>query len=643
MAVNKAYTSMLPTASDLEGALFNVSEVNAESDTGYESKKASISEVGAEIVSEIEWQSDLDTTDKTVTGAINELKRLVSLIPQFSIEVVQTLPVSDISETTIYLVPASDPEQGNYYEEYIYVNNAWELVGTTAVDLSGYYTSAQTDTLLAAKANSADLATVATSGAYSDLSGKPTIDTQLDTTSTNAVENRAVAEAINELSQRIDLLEDVWGLEYDFDNSHAVRLAGASGRTAGSDFDNFAPWQRRRCILTNDGVVLAYYGETGYTETGALTEAITKDGTTYAIGTEVQVMVEQKPVWYRVVPIKITPNTDSNVGYHGQIIQYYVTDKPKVGFDLHPAFYGEVRPIYLSAYEGSYFDTALGRIFNDDSDTSTMINGSDKLCSIGNNTKPISGLYKNLNKANLETIAQNRGANWHLETIQVNMLNILLFAIEYASFNSQNEIGAGVTAITDNTSYNCASLTGSTSSLGNASGRATSTISSKGATQTTETDANKTSVTYRGVENIWGNIWKHINGINIHGNGSQAGGQIFINPTLAGFNEQTMSSPYVAVAVTLPKDDGYIKYFGFDSNYPWILFPSKTGSGADSAKPVGDYCYKSANLNGYRIAPSGGYWSSGAMAGASFWGGYSGAGYRHRALGGRLMYIPSVT
>ena len=475
------------------------------------------------------------------------------------------------------------------------------------------------------------------------MSGKPTIDTALDTTSTNAVENRVVAGAIEELSQRIDLLEDVWGLECDFDNSHAVRLAGASGRTAGSDFDNFAPWQRRRCILTNDGVVLAYYGEAGYTETGALTEAITKDGTTYAIGTEVQVMVEQKPVWYRVVPIKITPNTDSNVGYHGQIIQYYVTDKPKVGFALHPAFYGEVRPIYMSAYEGSYYDTALGRIFNDDSDTSTTINTGDKLCSIGNNTKPISGLYKVMTKANFELIAQNRGSDWHLETIQINMLNILLFAIEYASFNSQNEIGAGVTGITDSSSYNCASLTGSTISLGNASGRATSTINEKGETQTTETDADKTSVSYRGVENIWGNIWKHINGINIHGDGTQAGGQIFVNPTLSGYSEQTMASPYVAVAVTLPSSDGYIKYFGFDSNHPWILIPSKTGSGADSAKPIGDHCYKTEDLNGYRVARSGGVWDSGTAAGASCWGGTNGAGYRIRRIGGRLMYIPSVS
>ena len=639
----KSISQLDTQATANETDLFEVAMVDANSASGYASKKESAAAIADAIVGSYQYPLRITgTTAKTIAGAINELKQLVDLLPQFAIEVVQTLPVSDISETTIYLVPASDPEQGNYYEEYIYVNNAWELVGTTAVDLTGYYTSAQVDTLLAAKADSSSLATVATSGAYSDLTGKPTIDTALDSASTNAVENRAVAEAINELSQRIDLLEDVWGLEYDFDNSHAVRLAGAVGRTAGSDFDNFAPWQRRRCIVTDSGVVLAYYGEAGYTETGALTEAITKDGTTYAIGTEVQVMVEQKPVWYRVVPIKITPNTDSNVGYHGQIIQYYVTDKPKVGFDLHPAFYGEVRPIYLSAYEGSYFDTALGRIFNDDSDTSTMINGSDKLCSIGNNTKPISGLYKNLNKANLETIAQNRGVNWHLETIQIDMLNLLLFAIEYASFNSQNEIGAGVTGITDNSSYNCSSLTGSTSSLGNASGRATSTISSKGATQTTETDANKTSVTYRGVENVWGNIWKHINGINIHGNGSQAGGQLFVNSTLSGFNEQTMTSPYVAVVTTMPKENGYIKYFGFDSAFDWLMIPSKVGGGADSAKPIGDYCYITLNLNGYRIARSGGYWNRGADAGASCWSGSTGAGHRDWNVGGRLMLIPST-
>ena len=43
-------------------------------------------------------------------------------------------------------------EDKNVYDEYLYANNAWELVGSTAVDLSNYYTKTQTDTLLANKA-----------------------------------------------------------------------------------------------------------------------------------------------------------------------------------------------------------------------------------------------------------------------------------------------------------------------------------------------------------------------------------------------------------------------------------------------------------------------------------------------------------
>ncbi len=200
----KSISQLDTQATANETDLFEVAIVDANSASGYASKRESAAAIADAIVGEYQYPLRITgTTAKTIAGAINELKNLVDLLPQFAIEVVQTLPVSDISETTIYLVPASDPEQGNYYEEYIYVNNAWELVGTTAVDLSQYYTSAQVDTLLAAKANTSSLATVATSGAYADLSGKPTIDTTLDTTSTNAVENRAVAGEINSIKSDI--------------------------------------------------------------------------------------------------------------------------------------------------------------------------------------------------------------------------------------------------------------------------------------------------------------------------------------------------------------------------------------------------------------------------------------------------------
>lgn len=51
--------------------------------------------------------------------------------------VVQTLPVSDIDENTIYMV-AKTGSTGDVYDEYLYVNNNWEHIGSTDVDLTGY-------------------------------------------------------------------------------------------------------------------------------------------------------------------------------------------------------------------------------------------------------------------------------------------------------------------------------------------------------------------------------------------------------------------------------------------------------------------------------------------------------------------------
>lgn len=75
-----------------------------------------------------------------------QVDALLAVIPRFSIEVVQELPNPlSASPTTIYLVPADETEQSNYYNEYILVNNSWELVGTTKIDMSDYYTKEEVD------------------------------------------------------------------------------------------------------------------------------------------------------------------------------------------------------------------------------------------------------------------------------------------------------------------------------------------------------------------------------------------------------------------------------------------------------------------------------------------------------------------
>lgn len=86
--------------------------------------------------------------DGTVTGAITTLKGLIDLLPKFDIEVVQTLPTTDISETTIYLVPAEKTGSRDLYSEYIYVNNAWEMLGVQRIDLDNYYTKSEIDAMI---------------------------------------------------------------------------------------------------------------------------------------------------------------------------------------------------------------------------------------------------------------------------------------------------------------------------------------------------------------------------------------------------------------------------------------------------------------------------------------------------------------
>lgn len=65
------------------------------------------------------------------------------------IEIVNELPqIGD--EETIYLVPYQEAETGNIYKEYIYINNAWEELGSipVEVDLSDYYTKSEVNALI---------------------------------------------------------------------------------------------------------------------------------------------------------------------------------------------------------------------------------------------------------------------------------------------------------------------------------------------------------------------------------------------------------------------------------------------------------------------------------------------------------------
>lgn len=89
-------------------------------------------------------QNDSGFITNLVTDLVNyytktQVDNLISTIPKFAIAVVDTLPTQNISATTVYLLKENE-DSGNLYTEYIYVNNAWEVLGSQKVDLTGYAT-----------------------------------------------------------------------------------------------------------------------------------------------------------------------------------------------------------------------------------------------------------------------------------------------------------------------------------------------------------------------------------------------------------------------------------------------------------------------------------------------------------------------
>lgn len=406
--------------------------------------------------------------------------------------------------------------------------------------------------------------------------------------------------------------EDIFGVEVDFVNKKFTRLSGAVNRTPGAAFDSINAFGgRKRCNVADDGTVTAYYGDSGYTTTGK-----------NASGTPVQVMVEQPKFYYKVVPMVLEKGVK---GMKIRKARYYVSDTLKPGFKVHPAFVenGNVNPyIYLAAFEGSLFDTSANAYILDDSQVADF--AADKLSSIAG-VKPISGLQQNLTRGNTRLLARKRGAGWEQAYAATAAASQLLMLIEYASFNMQSAIGNGVTNKTDDGATSMTEITGATANLGNASGSVT--------------NANSYNiVSYRGEENFWGNIWTWVDGMNEENPATFTSGMAgTLHVADHGFADDTKAIPYKNTGIHPIQGNGYVSAFGYSEEFDW-LFIAVEYSGSD-ALPVGDYAWN--NNPGWRVALLGGRWSDGARAGAFYWNLNHASADRARAVGGRLVYVPS--
>ena len=421
--------------------------------------------------------------------------------------------------------------------------------------------------------------------------------------------------------------DDILGLQVDYRNKTFKRLAGATNLTPGTDFDRFSMYGgRRKCNVADDGTISAWFGDESYAEDGS-------NG---------QVMVYQPKFYYLVCPVVYDP-IDTGIGYHLRKANYYVSEKPRPGFRLHPAFYdvngNEIDYFLTSADEGSVYDVSASAYLLQDEQ---VLNAAeDKFCSISG-ARPASGYSQNLTRTSVEQLAQNRGTNWHGDLIKQVSAEQLLMIIEMGVMELQTPIGLGVVNIPwetgDNKTCSYAAVTGSTSSIGNGTGRAAKSTVYPSNVATEYTDNGKTSICWRGKENFWGNIWKFVYGVNIWGNGKMAGGQPYICKDF-NFAENKNSDNYEAAGFTVAAKAGYISAMGYSTKCDWLFMASECLG--NSALPVGDYTYITELLNGYRIARLGGHWDGGVYAGPFYWALNAGVGNRARNIGGRLVYIPT--
>ena len=88
--------------------------------------------------------ADVTALQQAVAGALHR-------------QIVASLPTTDIDPNTIYMILSGTSATENVYNEFMYVNNAWELIGTSATDLTNYYTKAEVDGKLLLKANDSDV------------------------------------------------------------------------------------------------------------------------------------------------------------------------------------------------------------------------------------------------------------------------------------------------------------------------------------------------------------------------------------------------------------------------------------------------------------------------------------------------------
>lgn len=436
--------------------------------------------------------------------------------------------------------------------------------------------------------------------------------------------------------------EEFFGVRFEGSNPVGTRTGSAIGLTALvgvddkivlNDFDSKFPWSHiRRCNLSNDGQVVAYEGEPGYT----------------ADGTNGNVMVEiPKFYQYRY-------QSDD-----GEIREYRLSQKKLKNYWLNPRFIKEdgteLDKIYIGAYKAS--------------------GDSTKLYSKSNAYPQVS-----INRQVARNRAHAIGDGWGIgDYLERNIIEFL-FVIEFATLNSQSMMQGQVNFAQKNATmaetnvnrvvFSNADITqyvvGQTVWIANGNRKVLSiemvdsnnkaivvdgapfdttvgmgvdcrawmcgscdNVKSSSGSFVSNKDG-KHPFVYRGLENLWGDIWELIDGVNIKDHVTY----IATNPTQ--YADDKFDAPYARVSYSNATGTGYIKAVGFDETTPYVNLPT-TSSGGGTATYYCDHYWQSA---GNRAPIVGGSWYFGTSCGLFAWSCFSAWSYADAYVGARLSYKP---
>lgn len=375
----------------------------------------------------------------------------------------------------------------------------------------------------------------------------------------------------------------------------------------------------RGCVLDNSGGVKKYLGASSWSQ-----EDMSIDYLLEAI------MAEMDRFWIRFY-IK------------GLKFGCMMSDTPMPGYTY-------INKRYMSAFEGG-IDRPSMTLLSAYGVGSTNVNrrGGDNTSEWDNTYRSLLGCpVTNLTRDQFRQAARKRGSGWEMYTYNAHKTLFWLFAVEYATldsqkpFNAQKDangfaqggLGPGPTQMTDWTNFNNANPLipcGYTNEFGNGSGEKAYVVkNASGGTHATLM-ANR----YRGIENPFGHIWKYTDGANIQVTTGDAGLSILWTTDDPSNFSDTSYTGYDNKG-NICRTNGYAKKMLLGEDGDIVA----TEVGGSSSTYWCDYYYTYTSDNRMQVVLVGGNAGNGSIAGlACVATSYAPSGaYRH--LGSRLCFFP---